>query len=136
MHQRRSTTLREPPFVARSLELDDLFRLQFVSDAQISPDGPRVAYVVTQADVEADENRSRVYVVDVADPAGREPRALTSGPADSSPRWSPDGRWLAFVAKRAGDDRPQVWLLPTAGGEARFVEVVTRCGFTVVESSG
>jgi dipeptidyl aminopeptidase/acylaminoacyl peptidase len=111
--------MREPPFVARSLELDDLFRLQFVSDAQISPDGTRVAYVVTQADADSDENRSRIFAVDVTDGDGEPPRPLTAGPSDASPRWSPDGRWLAFVAKRAGDDRPQVWLLPAAGGEAR-----------------
>ena len=47
---------------------------------------------------------------------GEEPRALTHGPADSSPTWSPDGSRLAFL--RAQDGPPQVWLLPAAGGEA------------------
>lgn len=100
----------------RTLELDDLHRLPIVSDAQLSPDGTRVAYVVTTAERETDRNESRIWVIDVD---GGTPRPLTAGPADSAPRWSPDGRTLAFLAVREGHPSPQLWLLPLAGGEAR-----------------
>lgn len=106
----------EPLGVARRLRFDDLFHLRPPSDARISPDGRRVAFVVTEADESSDENRSRIHVVGTD---GGQPEPLTGGPTDSSPRWSPDGRWLAFVAKRGDDERPQLWLLPTGGGEAR-----------------
>ena len=82
----------------RRLELDDLYRLPLVSDPQISPDGRQVAFVVTTADREKDVNRSRIWIVpaDRSEPA----RELTAADKDAAPRWSPDGRWLAFVAAR------------------------------------
>src|SRR5471032_1028830 len=107
----------------RPMEIEDLFRLHRVSDPQISPDGKRVAYVVT--DVVKAENRTNadIWVVD-ADPStgsgqvGGEPRQLTSSPKhDRHPRWSPDGKWIAFESARDGDF--QIWLLPVEGGEAR-----------------
>lgn len=110
--------------MSRRLCLDDLFRLRPPSDARVSPDGRRVAFVVTAAEADADENRSRICVVDVGARGVADPRPLTLGPAGATPRWSPDGRWLAFVAKRSGDERPQVWVLPTAGGEARRATTV------------
>ena len=99
------------------MNAEDLYRIRMASDPRVSPDGRRVAYVVTEADRETDRNRSRVWVVEAVGDAESVP--LTSGPADSQPRWSPDGRWLAFVSKRSGHDRAQLWLLPTAGGEPR-----------------
>src|SRR5205807_456718 len=107
-------------------ELDDLYRLPFVSDPQLSPDGARVAFVVTTADRERDANSSRIWIVatDGSEPA----REFTSGDSDNSPRWSPDGRRLAFVATRSAADggKPQFWLLPADGGEARVLTTVPR----------
>lgn len=100
----------------RAFELDDLHRLPMVGDAQLSPDGARVAYVVTTVDRDDDRNASRIWIAEVD---GGEPRALTSGPSDSAPRWSPDGRTLAFLARRDDHDAPQLRLLPVDGGEAR-----------------
>lgn len=106
-----------------SVKPDELYRIPFVSDARLSPDGRRVAFVVTQADRDADEDRSRIWMVDADGEAA--PRVLTTGPADSQPRWSPDGRWLAFVGRRAGHDRSQLWVLPTdGGGEPRRITAV------------
>lgn len=99
---------------ARPIELEDLFRLKRVSDPQIAPDGRHVAYVVT--DVLKDENRtdSDVWLIGVQ---GGEPRKLTNSPKhDRSPRWSPDGKWIAFESAR--DGTTQIWLMPVAGGEA------------------
>ena len=101
----------------RPLALDDLFKFHRVSDPQISPDGTRVAYVV--ADVLKDENRTNADLwVANADGTG-EPRRLTTSPKrDAHPRWSPDGKWIAFESTRDGDS--QIYLLPAeGGGEAR-----------------
>ncbi len=96
----------------RPCTLDDLLALEQLSDPQSSPDADRVAVVVTRPDSDEDRDSSHVEAVDLA--TGKRHR-LTHGPADLSPRWSPDGRWLAFLRK--GDGPAQVWLLPTAGGE-------------------
>jgi Tol biopolymer transport system component len=94
----------------------DLCALHFVGDPQVSPDGARVAFVVTTIDEGADEYRSRIWVV-ATDGTGS-PRPLTSGEkADTAPRWSPDGRRLAFLSTRGG--KPQLYLLDLDGGEAR-----------------
>ena len=97
----------------RPCTLDHLLDLEALSDPQTAPDGTRVAVVVTRRDVAGDRDRSTVHVVDLA---SGERSPLTKGPGDRSPRWSPDGRWLAFL--RADDGPPQVWLLPVGGGEA------------------
>ncbi len=97
---------------------DDLYRLRFVSDPRISPDGSRVAYVV--AWVDADDRtryRSQVMLVDAHGDAP--PRPLTSGQhRDSAPRWSPDGRALAFLSDR-DEDRTQLFVLSLDGGDPR-----------------
>jgi dipeptidyl aminopeptidase/acylaminoacyl peptidase len=100
----------------RPMEIEDLFRVHRVSDAQISPDGTRVAYVVT--DVLKDENRTNADIwIANADGSG-EPRKLTNSPKhDRHPRWSPDGKWLAFESSRDGDS--QIFLLPLDGGEPK-----------------
>src|ERR671934_164574 len=93
----------------------DLLALKTISDVQLSPDGARIAYVLTQIDVEQDEYRSSIWVVPTEN---GEPMQFTHGAKnDTAPRWSPDGQWLAFLSDR--DDKPaQLYLMPTHGGEA------------------
>ncbi len=94
----------------RPITADDLFRFRFASDPQISPDGARVAYVVKSIDVEAKKYRSHLFVDD---------RPWTHGTvSDSHPRWSPDGKTLAFV-RTSEEAEGQLWVLPTSGGDAR-----------------
>lgn len=92
-----------------------------VSDAQISPDGEVVAFVVGDQSRASGPQRpafapSAIYSVPAA---GGDTRRLTYGRSDSAPRWSPDGRRLAFLSDREQDGRRQVHVLPRDGGEAR-----------------
>jgi Tol biopolymer transport system component len=93
---------------------EDLWLLRMVSDPQVSPDGSRVAFVVATPDKKTDKPATTIWVAP-ADGSAKA-RQFTSGPEDSSPRWSPDGRWLAFVADRGHG--PQLHLVALDGGEA------------------
>ena len=104
------------PGQRRGMAPEDITRIRWVSDVQMSPDGERVAFVVTRLSEERDAYLANIWMV-AAD--GGEPRRLTSGDKrDGAPRWSPDGRRLAFVSERQGDSRPQLYVIPTYGGEA------------------
>lgn len=100
---------------ARPVKLDDLFRIRNIEEAQISPAGDRVAYVLSEIDLAGNAARSGIWLVKTA---GGPPRRLTAGPGrDETPRWSPDGRRMAFISDRDGSN--QIWLIDLAGGEAR-----------------
>src|SRR5574341_1749792 len=100
----------------RAMTPHDLTRIHFVSDPQISPDGRRVAFVVTVLSEERDEYLSNIWIVDVA---GGAPRRFTAGPGrDTSPRWSHDGTRLAFLSERALKEKAQLYVMPADGGEA------------------
>lgn len=100
---------------ARPLALADLFKLHRVSDPQISPDGKNVAYVVTDVVFAENRTNSDIWVVPAA---GGAPQQLTNSPKhDRHPRWSPDGKWIAFESSRDGE--AQVWVMAAAGGEPK-----------------
>jgi dipeptidyl aminopeptidase/acylaminoacyl peptidase len=106
-----------PTPAKRFLAIDDFDRLQALDDLQCSPDGRWVAYTVTHNDEQADSRRSAVWMVSWD---GIEDVRLTYGPeSDDSPRWSPDGRYLAFLSARPAEGADQVFLLDRRGGEAR-----------------
>src|SRR5437762_10867178 len=85
----------------RAITPDDLYALRIPSDVQLSPDGERVAYVLTTIEREADEYRSSIWTVPAK---GGEPVQFTRGAKhDSAPRWSPDGQSLAFLSDRDGE---------------------------------
>lgn len=107
------------PFVS----IEDLVALQIASEPQVSPDGLQIAYVVLKSDAEANTTRSSIWLVPALSGASgklQPPRQLTAEALNSvMPRWSPDGRWLAFLSDRSGS--MQIYLLPLNGGEARQV---------------
>ncbi len=99
----------------RPMVPEDLLRIRFVSDPQLHPDGRRVAFVVTMLSEARDEYLSTIWIVDVD---GGEPRQFTRGPRrDTAPRWSSDGRWLAFVSEREKKGKGQLYVMPANGGE-------------------
>lgn len=100
----------------RKVELDDLYRFRLLSDPQVSPDGHMVAYVQTRLRKKKNDYASNIWLVP-AD-GSREPAKFTgSAKRDMTPRWSPKGDEIAFVSTRSG--KPQLWVIPTGGGEAR-----------------
>ncbi len=84
----------------------DVFDLEFAADPQVSPDGKQVVYLRTAMDIMTDKPRHNLWIVDVA---GGSHRPLLSGRGNyASPRWSPDGRRLAYIFGAEGS--PQLYL--------------------------
>ena len=99
----------------RAITIDDYFQIRAVSDPQLSPDAKWVTYTVQTALLKEDKNEERIWM---APATGGAPVALTSGGNSSShPRWSPDGKFIAFLSAR-DEGKTQVWLLNRLGGEA------------------
>ena len=97
----------------RAIQFDDLIAMHRVSDPQISPDGKWVAYVVSTPDMQANHSVSDIWLVPTTGGAERE---LTRGGSDSRPRWSPDGKKIAFLSSR--DGAQQVYVISLYGGES------------------
>ena len=101
----------------RSLKPEDFAALRDVDEPNLSPDGQRIAYVVGTVDLKKDKQPRNLWL---AKWDGSENRALTFGEAKQThPRWSPDGKWLAFLSSRSDEkENDQLWILSSAGGEA------------------
>jgi dipeptidyl aminopeptidase/acylaminoacyl peptidase len=101
----------------RPVQPEDLYRFVTIPDAQISPDGRRVIYVLNQIDPANDGYKSALWMVPSD---GGEAVQFTAGTKrDSSPRWSPDGRQIAFLSDREGIS--QLYVFPANGGEPRKI---------------
>lgn len=100
----------------RAMVPGDLYRLKDVGAPVVSPDGQWVAYTVSSADSAKDKRNTDVWMVSWD---GQRRVQLTSSPdGESSPRWSPDNRYLSFLSSRGDDEKgAQLWLLDRAGGE-------------------
>ena len=105
----------------RPMTFDDLMAIKRVGDAQISPDGSRVAYVV--ADVDKNLNRSKRSVWTVPTSGGSPQQLITSDKNDFSPRWSADGKWIAFLSTREG--APQIFVADAANPGASSPRKIT-----------
>ena len=104
---------------ARPLAVNDVDNLRDVSNPAIDPTGNWVAYEVSQVDAKADKSFSHIWMTSWD---GARAVQLTNRDKESegTPRWSPDGRYLAFISSRTDKhDNDQLWLLDRTGGEAR-----------------
>jgi dipeptidyl aminopeptidase/acylaminoacyl peptidase len=104
------------PAAPRAITVDDAFEIHEVRDPQISDDGKWVAYTVSIASLKEDKTETRIWM---APAGGGDAIVMTAEDVSSShPRWSPDGKYLAFLSKR-NEGKTQVWLLNRIGGEAQ-----------------
>src|SRR5881409_2792089 len=93
----------------RPWQATDYYKLWFVADPQLSPDGRRVAFTVTTVVEDKDKRHSEIWMAS-ADGSGKPYRYTSPATEASSPRWSPDGSLLAFTSKREGAD-DDAWFL-------------------------
>ena len=106
----------------------DIGRVRQLGDPRVSPDGSAVAFTVTDPDLEGNRYTHRIWLVP-ARGAGSSPRPFTGPGSEQLPRWSPDGRRLAFAV--TGDDgRSQICVLPVADGGERLVVCGTEAPVT------
>ena len=104
-----------PTTAKRKLQPADVYRLQALSDPQVSPEGNWIAYTLSSVDSVQNKRNTDIWMVSWD---GKQAIQLTNSPdAESQPRWSPDGKYLSFVAARNGATNSQIWLLNRLGGE-------------------
>ena len=106
----------------RAIAPSDVYNLRSVGDPQISPDGKWVAYTVSTVDSAKDRNVSHIWMTSWD--GAHTIQATSSRESESTPRWSPDGRYLSFLSSRGGADDSQLWLMNRLGGEAEMVSHV------------
>ncbi len=124
----RRPTKRKPP-----LTLEALWQIKRIGTPTLSPSGAFACAAVTSYDMEKNDSSTSLWLFPTAlgeprrDVSGRT-RKLTAGDKDSDPKWSPDGKWIAFTAKRKDDDEAQLYLIAPDGGEAkRLTRLATGC---------
>ncbi|HUX06992.1 MAG TPA: S9 family peptidase [Acidobacteriota bacterium] len=108
--------LAQDPGLSERWTPEDGQRQRTLGGEQISPDGKWIAFTVNEAIMNPEESRYLTHIW-LAAPDGSRSFQLTTGDEScTSPRWSPDGKWIAFISERGGDDN--IWLIRPDGGEA------------------
>jgi dipeptidyl aminopeptidase/acylaminoacyl peptidase len=115
---------RRRPRAVRPLTVEALWAIKRIGVPTLAPDGTRACAAVTSCDMRTNESRTELWLYATGFGATRRgrapgPRRLTAGDKDGDPKWSPDGRHVAFTAKRKDDDEPQLYVIAADGGEAR-----------------
>jgi len=115
------------------LSVEALWAIKRIGTPALSPDGAQACAAVTSYDMERNDSRTGLWLFPTGLGGGArggagKARRLTAGDKDSDPRWSPDGRWIAFTAKRKDDEEPQLYLIAPDGGEAtRLAKLAGGC---------
>ena len=121
----------------RPIAETDLYAFHWLADPQIAPDGAQVVYTLVNVNAKHDGYETALWTVSTSGGASRQ---LTAGPHDSAPRWSPDGKRLAFLRSVEKDSKPQppqIYVLPMDGGEARaWTELLKGAGTPVWSPDG
>lgn len=105
--------------------IDQSLEMHSVSGPRLSPDGTRVIYEQSRTDWDANAFENDLWIANTA--TGERHLLATTGRSANSARWSPDGRWIAFLSSRAGvlpkspEKKQQLWIMPADGGEAQQV---------------
>jgi dipeptidyl aminopeptidase/acylaminoacyl peptidase len=111
-----STANTTPPLTPETL----LTRMQSAAQAVVSPDGGEVAYVVSRVDGGSMTTVSHVWLMDLA--TGTTRQLTRTGTSNTAPAWASDGKRIAFISNRSGDDRHTLCVMPRDGGEAADIE--------------
>jgi len=111
-----TTSAQKPPTLPRPVTINDVFQIREVSDPQLSPDAQSIAYTVKTLLLKEDKSEERIWSVPSG--GGDAIPMTTEGVSSSHPRWSPDGKYLAFLSAR-NEGKTQIWLLNRSGGEAQ-----------------
>ena len=106
----------------KSLTIADFIKLKTVQEVEISPDGKWVAYTVSENDLKKDKELKRVYIVPFS---GGDAVAISGkNYSASQPRWSPDNKYLSFLASKGEDEKTQVWTSNRLGGDAEVLSKI------------
>ena len=101
----------------RRITAEDLYRFELIRDARISPDGNYIVYNQQRVNKSNEKKYSNLWIVPTR---GGRPQQFTYGDqVDALPRWSPDGKSIAFISNRNDEQQPQIHVIPFEGGEAR-----------------
>jgi dipeptidyl aminopeptidase/acylaminoacyl peptidase len=107
----------------RPITVEDLWAVKRVGAPSLSPDGKWVAVSVTTFGMDDNKGSSDLWLLatdaSVALGSAGQRRLTSHTASDSSPQWSPDGKWIAFLSRREGDDQAQIYLISPEAGEAR-----------------
>ncbi|MEN6434829.1 MAG: hypothetical protein ABFD58_03330, partial [Anaerolineaceae bacterium] len=107
----------------KTITAQDLYQIQLLSGARISPDGKKVIYAQHRVEKKSEKKYSNLWLVDTAE---GNPTQFTWGDhTDVAPAWSPDGKTIAFLSNRRNSNRPpQLFIISLSGGEARPLQDV------------
>ena len=101
----------------RSMSVVDFLNIPGVSNPQLSPDGTKLIYILLESDWKANKQISHLWLVKSD---GDDAHQITFGhEGESGPLWSPDGKWISFLAKRNDDEENQIYIMRSDGGEGQ-----------------